>query len=342
MSAPELTEYPGAPGCTILRFPTEEAWLAARRNYITASDAATLFIDEIDEQGESTYGTPYTIALEKLGKLDTYFDDEARRRMWFSTRMENVAGEYWREKDPCLPTFRFSGFHLIVNEKYPNLAATLDFMFLKDKGVAGPLEVKAPGEYMLRDWKDGETPLKFAIQNNVQMGLTNSVIGAIFGVIGGNTPRYTFTEFDPDLMALTQERAAAFMGDLAKGIIPPPDGRQRTTEAIKRLHPKDNGSEVILPPEAAEWVDTAEVAAERIKEWEETKTAAENALRVAMGDASYGRGPGVTVSWKWQGGKPTKLEVPMEAQAALVDLGVPIEIKTSPEFRRLNKRKDKA
>ena len=340
--APELTDYPGTLGKTrILKFPTEDAWLEARKQYVTASDAATLFIDEIEEQGESCYNTPYSLGLEKLGMLDKEWKESERRRNWFATRMEEVAGAYWREYDPCLPTFRFTGYHLIVHDDYPALAATDDFMTVFDDGQVGPLEIKAPGEWNAKEWKDSGAPLKFLIQNNIQMLLTGCTRGAVFGIVGGNTPHHVFTEFDEGLCAIANARAEDFMARLKKGEVPSPDGRERTTKALKLLHPKDSGATVQLPDAAEQWF-------EALDHWEAVKKQAEtevdhhkNLLRHALGDATYGEYGPLRVSWKTSGGNPMRLNVPLTAQAALDAAGVPYEVNCSPESRRLTRRKAK-
>lgn len=337
--APVLTEYPGPLGKTkILTFNDEKAWLEERKKYVTASDVATLFADEIEEQGESVYQTPYTLGLEKAGLLEREFSDSEGNRNWFAHRTEEVAAEYWRSKEPCLPTFRFEGFHLILHEDFPSLAATLDLSTVLQSGEMAPLEVKAPGEWNAKEWADGEAPLKFQIQNNIQMLLTESVRGAIFGLIGGYTPKHVFLDRDHELCMIAAERAHKFMDDVAKGILPAPDGRDKTTDALKRLHPNDNGQTISLPPEAVDWYKQIEFWENVRKDAERKEDEYKNLVRSVLAENTYGEFGPVKFTWKTSGGKPSKIEVPLEAAAKLVDAGVPFEIKSSPVSRRLTKK----
>jgi predicted phage-related endonuclease len=84
--------------------------------------------------------------------------------------------------------------------------------------------------------------------------------------------------------------------------IPPDvDGSASTAKVLAKLHPEDDGSEVFLPAEAADWTDEIEAAKEQIKTAEVMKQAAENRLKAAIGDATFGLLPdGSRWSWKSQ------------------------------------------
>ncbi len=57
----------------------------------------------------------------------------------------------------------------------------------------------------------------------------------------------------------------------------------------------------MLPAEAADWTDEIEAAKEQIKSAEAMKTAAENRIKAALGDATFGLLPnGGLWSWKTQ------------------------------------------
>jgi predicted phage-related endonuclease len=337
----QLKCYPGSLGKTrIISFKTEEEWLNERKKYVTASDVATLFCDEVEAQGETVYQTPYTLGLEKAGMLEREFSNEETGRNWFAHEAEEVAAKYWRTVDPKKPTFRINGFHLILHEDYPYLAATLDLMTVLDTGPA-PLEIKAPGEWNSSEWRNGEAPLKFQIQNNIQMLLTGCTHGVIFGLIGGYTPKWTVLERNEDLCSLAASRAEKFMTDIQNGIIPPPDGRTRSTEALKQLHPNDNGEAVNLPEESVEWYRQLEHWESVRKEAERKEEEYKNLVKSVLGEYTYGVHGPIQFSWKSSGGTPTKIEVGLDQIDALANTGIPFKVKESPVVRRLYRKLNK-
>lgn len=333
----QLKEYPGPLKDTaMLAFKTEAEWLAERKKYITASDVATLFCDEIEAQGESVYQTPYALGLEKSGLLEREFSESESARNWFAHEAEDLAAKYWRTQEPRLPTYKPPKYHLIIHKDYPHLAATLDLMTVLDSGPA-PLEIKAPGEWNSKEWSD-EAPLKFQVQNNIQMLLTGCTHGVIFGLIGGYTPKWTVMERNQDLCDLAVERAKEFMENLARGILPPPDGREKTTKALKLLHPNDDGEIVALPQEALEWYRQIDYWESVRKDAERKEESYKNLVRSVLGEHTYGEFGPVRFTWKTTGGSSSKIEVPVEYAAKLVEAGVKFEIKTSPVYRKLTRR----
>jgi len=86
-----------------------------------------------------------------------------------------------------------------------------------------------------------------------------------------------------------------FWGLVESKTPPPIDGSEATARALKRLHPKDNGLEIALPEEAIGWVETWQDAKASVKAAEDVheirKKQAENNLKAAIGDNTFGRLP---------------------------------------------------
>ena len=66
------------------------------------------------------------------------------------------------------------------------------------------------------------------------------------------------------------------------------DGSKATTEALRRLYPRDRGTIANLPEEAQKWADELAMVKGEIKSLSETESTLENQLRLALGENSYG------------------------------------------------------
>lgn len=69
------------------------------------------------------------------------------------------------------------------------------------------------------------------------------------------------------------------------------DGSQTTTEALKRLYPKDSGVTVELPRVAEKWTSQLDIVKRHLKTLKTRQDQLENSLRAAIADASQGRLP---------------------------------------------------
>jgi len=116
--------------------------------------------------------------------------------------------------------------------------------------------------------------------------------------------RFFDYDADPEFQADLLKAEQAFISLIDSGIPPDPDGSESCRNAIKRLHPKDNGAEVRLP---VEWLEHSA----RLSELKAAKagtekeiTELENRIKVMIGDATYGALPdGSRYSWKTQNRK---------------------------------------
>lgn len=315
----------------ITTHPDRESWLRAREGRMNASEVAVLF-------DVSPYDSPHSLFLKKRGLRDDY-DPAWIERMEIARAMEPVVAGIF-ERKTGLSTMDLGEYAIATHAAYPALGATLDRVVLC-QGQAVPLEIKAPGSYKARDW-DEEVPLEFQIQATVQMMCIGAQFGFVAAIIGGAEFRYQRIERNPDLCAIIASRAAEFMDAVQRGEAPPVDGSDHTTRALKALHPSDNGERVPLPLEAVDWHHEMEAVKAQIKALESKRDLLQNQFRAALGPATFGFAPGLEVSLKTQGDKPSKIEVPLEHASALAAASIPHEIKRSPEFRVLRMKQTKA
>lgn len=265
-------------------YETRERWLAARVGGIGASEAAALFTDETGKS-LSPYTTPFGLWLEKRGELPPV-DLNGEWVQWGNILEEPIARRY------AEVTGRFvwqAGPYCVAEHPTAPLFATPDRWILDapDRAGAGLLQIKNAGAYKAHDWLEGP-PQHIQIQVQAEMAVTGRDWDSVAVLIGGNTYKHFDIERNPAFIEELEELAREFWARVQNGDPPPIDGSERTLDAIKRLHPLDNGCTVRLPEEALEWVQAWEAAKAHAKAAEENADAAKAKLLNAIGANTYG------------------------------------------------------
>lgn len=308
----------------VREYPDRESWLAARKSFVSASEAASILGDG--------YESAFSLWHLKRGADLPPIDPE---RLEAGRRMEPVIAQ-WYEDVTQRPVETLGTWTLVINPEFPWLCATLDRL-TEISGEVGPLELKNANAFKLKEWDD-DIPLRFHVQNQVQMICTASVVGSVASIVGGTNFRYLDTQAHKSFQQLICTETKRFHESLASGECPEPDGSDATTRCLAFLHPKDSGGRVALPLDATDWIDQYETLTEEVKAKQAELEALKNKIKSCMGNASVGYFPGGEFSWKHQGGRPNYARVDL----SLVDkLTVPYEIIKTPESRVLRaKRKE--
>jgi putative phage-type endonuclease len=270
---------------SLLDYGDRDRWLASRSNAIGASEVAGIFVDAAGES-LSPYTTPFKLFLEKTGQLPP----EELNGEWirWGNRLEPaIAAEYqdvtgrelWQggpfcvAQHPAIEAFRSTPDRWVV--KAP------------DRAGRGIVQLKNAGAFFGRNWSDG-VPLHIEIQCQAELATTGYDWDSVAVLIGGNAFKYFDLERNDAFIAEMEDRVRWFW-DLVQRREPPPiDGSARTLDAIKRLHPKDNGETVRLPEEALVWFAAMHDAKEDAKRAEAAADWAEAKLRHAIGAATFG------------------------------------------------------
>lgn len=269
---------------TLNDYGTRDAWLAARNTSIGASEAAALF-------GVSRWDTLTTLWARKTGRLVEKNDERSKRLKWGIRLEPAIAAGY--EEDSGRRLQRAGQYAVALHPELPFMTATPDFFITEahDRpGQNGLVEIKNVDTWMAGDWDDG-VPQSVQIQVQHQMACTGADYAVAMPLFGGNDDRPVDIERNPSFIAELEEACAWFWGFVERDEQPPVDGSERTLEAIKKLHPLDNGSEIVLPDGALEWWEELEAAKAQVKAAETAKTGAEVRLKAAIGDATFGRLP---------------------------------------------------
>lgn len=193
------------------------------------------------------------------------------------------------------------------------IGATLDAFVpvdLTKEDVLYPVELKNVSGTLMKQWSDENVaPLKFQVQCAHQMLVTGAPKAYLMGLIGGNKPVIRELHRNDEFIAVLQAKLIEFWGFVERRELPTDFidwGSDATSDALITLHPDDNGQTVLMPAESVDWFEQLQLAKAKIKEADEIKTAAENRIKAAIGDNTFGLLPdGTRLSYKTQERKET-------------------------------------
>lgn len=258
-------------------YPTREEWLAAKRNFVGASEAAAVC-------GLDPYRSAYSLWATKVGLVVDSGAEVSEAAFWGNVLEPVIAERYSQETGFALLDH---GRTTVMRGEHPILTATLDREILAP-GHPGALEIKAPG-FLQRDKWEAGPPERYVLQLQAQLSVTGWSWGAIACLIGGQDFRIYRLERDQELIALILEQVDSFWRCVRDQVPPEPDGSASTARTLKILYPEDSGVEVMLDPGMEHWARVLQVARAEEKRHAATAAQAENHLRLAIGTATYAR-----------------------------------------------------
>lgn len=279
--------------CNVESHDSTPDWLAARRSMVGASESAALFGEGYANQ------SALTVWASKVHGDDG--DAFEPKRLKIGKLMEPALRAILAEEigfDVESP----GEFTIFRHAKLPWIGATLDAVVEHPEFGPIPAELKNVGQFMGKDWQDGEAPLKFLVQASHQMLVTGASHCYLFGLIGGNEPQVRLLERNDRFIATAlMPKLQEFWAFVEAKAMPPVDGSEATGKLLARLWQSDDGSEILLPDELADAADRLAQAKADAKDADEREQAAKNQLMAALGEATFGRfRDGRAFSWKWQ------------------------------------------
>ena len=271
-------------------FPDRASWLEARRQGIGGSDAPAVL-------GVSRWKGPLAVYTEKLGIAEP--EEESAAMRW-GRRLEAAIADAYQEETGRRVT-DLGPFTLTVHGAIPVLIATLDRLVECPERGPGVLQIKTTGWPGAEDWQE-EPPLEAQVQLQHEMEIAGVPWGSLAVLIAGREFRWTDLERNEPFARLMVDKELAFWKRVEEQEPPPPDALEATREALRRLYPKDTGGTVVLPPEAVEWDRLRMEAKAQVKTWEAREAEAENFLKSAIGEATFGLLPGQEIRYSWKHG----------------------------------------
>lgn len=280
----------------MIDYPSRDAWLAARSTFVGASESAALF--GCGYSGQNAL----TVYASKVRPEENDFG--ASQAMIVGSLIEPGLVRVF-EHFAGLPAYLEKPFRVRHAPEHHFLAATLDAEALDPEAV--PVELKNVDARLMAQWADDEMdgcPLKFHVQVQHQLAVTGASHAYLMGLIGGNRPVIRRLERNEEFVGVLVARVTEFWGFVQRRELPTDLidwSESATSDAIKRLHPDDNGETVVLPAEAQVWYEQLEDAKAAVKEAEKLRDEAKNKLCAAIGDNTFGvLRDGTQLSWKTQ------------------------------------------
>lgn len=307
-------------------YPDEASWLAARRELVTASEAAIVL-----NQVPSAWGSAYSLALQKLGLIG-WDDIDPERAEWGHRNEPNIAS--WYADKTGHAVVDLGDYAIVRHPDYPWLGATLDRVAMTDSGLIA-VELKSRANDF--DWNHG-TPLYVQVQTQIQM-LCSGLDRVDVAVLFGGTRAAIFSEKrHPRFCDTIIPKLREFYDLIQRGELPPIDGGEATGNALRRMHPDDSGETVTVPYE----LDALETERARLnEEIDERKvrvSTIDNTIKAAIGDATFGETSKFRWSWKTQE-SPPYCRVSIDDKAALDAAGIKHETAGGTKSRVLRRSK---
>lgn len=259
-----------------------EGWLAARKLVVTASDVPAIVgvcpgVTRLWYQRKGWLTRPEAKpemeeAME-MGHLTEAFNAELFR---IKTKRSTV---------PCQLLLR--------NPKYPWLAVTPDFtQFFSGSIDHGILETKSTGRK--DNWPEGddeEPILRWQVQLQAQMLVTNATFGSLSAIIGSPYLHHRWRDFEPHagMQQLILDRTRVFLDSLAGDEPPWDEEGESAAEALRALTLQYlSGEAVNLTQDAVDWTEELQQVEATIALLKGRQDLLRDRLSIALGTATRG------------------------------------------------------
>lgn len=263
---------------------SREDWLAQRRKTIGGSDAAAIV-------GLSRYATPYTIFMDKTGRLPDKPDTEAMR---LGRDLEDYVSKRWQEATGK-KVRRLQA--MLYNPAYPYSHADVDRMVI---GETAGLECKTTSTLDIKQFKNVEFPEKYYAQCVHYMAVTGAKRWYLAVLVfGRGFFEFTLERDQAEIDALMAAEAEFWTENVAKDNPPPPDGSQATTDALQVIYAESRDEERDLFGRETMLDEYMQLKRQK-KAIEDRLGEIENSLKEDLQEAERGRCGFYTISWKSQ------------------------------------------
>lgn len=261
-------------------------WLEARRKGVGGSDASTIM-------GLSQYATPYTVWLEKTGRVipDDISEKEA---VYWGNVLEDVVASEFAKRHPDWSVTRRNA--ILQNVERPWQLASVDRLVTDGSGRKGVLEIKTAGAFRAEDWEDG-IPDYYLPQPIHYLAVTGREFFAVAVLIGGQKYKEFVYERDEDDVAYLIERERAFWDLVEQDVSPAVSGADADAVALLGQHPTAGDEMLQMLDEDVPQIKALEQVSAAIKKLEADKKRLTNELKGRIGDARGIETPTRKVTW---------------------------------------------
>lgn len=301
---------------------SREEWLERRRHTIGGSDAAGIV-------GLSRYATPYTVFLDKTGRLPDKPDNEAMRQ---GRDLEDYVAKRWEEATGK-KVRRLQA--MLYNPAYPFAHADVDRMVV---GEDAGLECKTTATLDIRQFNGVDFPEKYYAQCVHYMAVTGAKRWYL-GVLVFGRGFFVFTlEWNQAEIDALMVAEAAFWEKVENDTPPAPDGSDAATDAISVVYAESSNGEMELFGREAMLNEYTDLKAQK-KAVDERIKEIENTIKDDMQEIPLGRVGRFSVVWKSQQRSVFQLEEFKKDHPGL-DLRPYIKTTTSRPFKVTENKED--
>jgi len=259
---------------------SREEWLAKRREYIGASDAAAILGAD-----------PRRGALAVYESKTTGYSSDDNAWMKYGRDIEGAIANMYSE-ETGRSVLDLGATVISVHPDIPFLGATLDRKTQRDNGFSyAPLELKSIDPYGAKIRAEEfaeEPPLHMQIQLMIQMACTGASWGSLAGLFPGYNLAWVDRERDDAFLAAALPKLEEFWDRVQRKDPPPADSLPGTLDVVKRLWSKEDGETIALDAADLELVNTWEKLKERGRTATKDAKGIEAALRAKLQDATFG------------------------------------------------------
>lgn len=264
-----------------IRPESHEDWLEIRRGGVGGSDAAAII-------GCNDYSSPYSVWLDKLGRLPEKEPTEAMRQ---GTDLEAyVASRFAEATDKRVRRIR----SVLQNPKYPFALANVDRWIV---GENAGLECKTTNTLNYRKFRDGEFPANYYVQCMHYMAVTGADKYYLAVLVFGKEFLWFEFERDEELIESLMESERLFWEHVKSETPPEMDGSSATDKALSGQYKGGDGGEIDL---FGVDFDSLMELKEQKKEIDSQIKKIEQDAKIRLGDAETGQSGNYKVTWKPQ------------------------------------------
>lgn len=276
-------------------------WVAVRREGIGGSDIPALLSDRLAKGGFPVWKSRYALWAEKAGKLEPE-DLSGNDSVYWGKKHERAILEALAERSGN-DVMAWPQTVMVRHAEHPFLRCTPDGIVIDPDRGPGLVQAKSTAEMNAELWTEG-VPVPVMLQMQHELAVTGAR-WAVAAALAGNCRFFWHTvERDEGLIGKITAEAIAFWKSLESGEPPNVDGSESTKYALAGMWDFDNGDEVPLTDEFAAIDAELLELKDQEKQIGERRTALENKLKEAIGEASVGKLPsGAKYTWKWQDSK---------------------------------------
>jgi len=307
---------------------TKDGWLELHRmpSIITASQIPTIL-------GLNSYCSPFTLYQYLVGNIP-WPDDSLAMRL--GHMLEPVLDRLYQEatgrvtEDP-------GEYTMFRHPEHAWLFCTPDRLTW-EANRSGDLQLKTTGEFNARRWKDGP-PLEAQVQTQFEMAILGLEWGSLAGLVGNREFKYFDFERNDRFIKAALGKIREFHERLQNNDPPPVDSSQSTADALKAMHPDDNGTTVFVSGLGSLFTEL-EKREEAKKKAEEGCKEIENQIRAAIGEATFGEDAYMRMSLKTQT-RPGSIRCDLthDVKSRLDQAGIAYKITKPSTYRVLRKVK---